>query len=350
MASERNRLLELDVLRGCAAAAVALFHYTVRYQQLYGFRIAPDVTLPHGALGVEFFFCISGFVIFMTLERTRRPMDFVVSRFSRLWPAYIAAMVLTFTAVHLIGLPGRSTTFVQALINLTMFQEMLHVPDVDVVYWSLQVELIFYCWMFTAYCTGMLAHMRVVLCLALLPPLAYFAAQHYFHHELSYLAGQLLLVRYAPYFVIGISAYNLYIRRPHAQLDLALMAAAVLVIYICMSTPEAAIALFACLVFCALALGRLHWIARGPFIFLGSISYTFYLVHQNIGYIVIRAASERGVPPDLAIALALVVTVLLATLLTRTVERPARSWIREVYGRYLKSAAGRGAGAVATAE
>ncbi len=251
----RDRLLELDVLRGVAAVAVVLFHYTVRYAQLYGYPTAPDLVLTHGYLGVEFFFCISGFVIFMTLDSTKRPLDFVVSRASRLWPAYIAALLLTFTAVHLFGLPGRQTSAAQALVNLTMFQELLRVPHVDPAYWSLQVELIFYCWMFVAYLTGMLAHIRALLCVSLLPPLVYYAAHHYFGHDLSFLASTFLLVNYSPYFTIGIAAYNLRAGRPHPYRDLLLMLAAVTVTAICLPGPDFAIAVVAAVVFCAAARG-----------------------------------------------------------------------------------------------
>ena len=332
--SERDRLLELDVLRGIAALAVVLFHYTVRYQQLYGYAVAPDLVMTYGFLGVEFFFCISGFVIFMTLDRTRRPMDFVVSRASRLWPAYIAAMILTYCAVHLCALPGRATTFGQALINLTMFQELLHVPHVDAAYWSLQVELIFYCWMFAAYLGGMLAHIRALLCLGLVPPLVYFMAHHYFHHDLSFLAQTFLLVQYIPYFTIGIAAYNLRSNRDHPRRDLLLMLAAVAVTAVCLTPPECAIALTAAIVFYAAARGHLKWIARGPLVFLGTISYTLYLIHQNIGYIVIRAAIGHGIPTDLAICMAIGVAIGLAAVLTRMVEKPARDWLRNVYKRH----------------
>ena len=118
--SHDERLVELDVLRGLAALAVMLYHYTVRFTQLYPNFPPAAAKLPCGFFGVEFFFCISGFVIFMTLDRTRRPMDFVVSRVARLWPACLAAMTVTFCAVDLIGLPGREVSALHALANVTM--------------------------------------------------------------------------------------------------------------------------------------------------------------------------------------------------------------------------------------
>jgi peptidoglycan/LPS O-acetylase OafA/YrhL len=108
----------------------------------------------HGHYGVNLFFIVSGYVIFMTLHRTREPMDFVVSRFSRLYPAYWVAVGLTFAVTALLGLPGKEVSFGQALGNLLMFHGLLGVPDVDNVYWTLQVELLFYAGMFTVHAMG----------------------------------------------------------------------------------------------------------------------------------------------------------------------------------------------------
>ncbi len=333
----RDRLLELDVLRGLAALAVVLYHYTGRFQQLYGYPAPPPFVVTQGYFGVEFFFCISGFVIFMTLERTRRPLDFVVSRFSRLWPAYIAALVLTFSVVHLVGLPGRETTLGQALFNLTMVQELFRVPHVDAVYWSLQVELIFYCWMFFAYRTGLLAHVRVLMCAALLPPILNAIVIWHFGRPVPYLAEKLLIVDYAPYFVIGLAAYNLYRRRAGGHLDVLLMVAAAATAALT-SAVDGIVAVCAAMVFCAAARGHLSWLARGPLVFFGTISYTLYLVHQNIGYIVIRALIARGVPALAAIGAALACVIALAAALTWLIEKPALRYVRDVYARRSASA------------
>jgi len=93
MSSPGPRLAQLDALRGVAALLVVGFHYTTRFDQLYGHAGEPLLSLPWGHYGVNLFFMISGFVIFMTLERTQRATDFVVSRFSRLYPAYWGALL-----------------------------------------------------------------------------------------------------------------------------------------------------------------------------------------------------------------------------------------------------------------
>ena len=66
------RLVELDALRGIAAMAVVAYHYTTHYANQIGHLTRLRFGFPAGNYGVHLFFLISGFVIFMTLERTRR--------------------------------------------------------------------------------------------------------------------------------------------------------------------------------------------------------------------------------------------------------------------------------------
>jgi peptidoglycan/LPS O-acetylase OafA/YrhL len=77
-ADSKHRFAELDALRGIAALMVVLYHYTTKYQELYGHTGATLIDLRAGRNGVQLFFAISGFVIFMTLERTKKPLDFIV--------------------------------------------------------------------------------------------------------------------------------------------------------------------------------------------------------------------------------------------------------------------------------
>src|SRR5690242_3910537 len=158
--SRPARIRGIDALRGIAAASVVLFHYTSHYQNLFGHSKPPLFQLSHGALGVVLFFLISGFVIFMTLQRTRRPLDFVRSRFSRLFPAYWAAMCITFIVLHILPVPGRSATLPRLIANATMVQGLFGIGSVDSVYWTLEVELCFYTIMFLLWWTGQLCNVE----------------------------------------------------------------------------------------------------------------------------------------------------------------------------------------------
>ena len=120
-----SRILELDVLRGLAALGVVLFHYTVVYPLSYNPYESTLFKFPLGYYGLHLFFMISGFVIFMTLERTAHSLDFIVSRFSRLFPCYWAAVILTFLILKNFSLylnlcPLLDVEFKNALINFSM--------------------------------------------------------------------------------------------------------------------------------------------------------------------------------------------------------------------------------------
>ena len=142
--STPSRMVELDALRGIAAVAVLGYHFTTRYQEQIGHVDGPPANLWIGNYGVYLFFLISGFVIFMTLERTRTAADFVVSRFSRLFPGYWAALLITSAVVYSVGLPFQRLPAGQWLLNFTMVQEILGAEPLDGSYWTLQIELFFY--------------------------------------------------------------------------------------------------------------------------------------------------------------------------------------------------------------
>ncbi len=63
----KARLAELDALRGIAALAVVVFHYTVKAPEILPRVVTVDHGFALGNYGVQLFFAISGFVIFMTV-------------------------------------------------------------------------------------------------------------------------------------------------------------------------------------------------------------------------------------------------------------------------------------------
>jgi len=138
------RLQELDGLRGVAVTAVLLYHYLYQFDAKYGHDFEIPELISLGKTGVHLFFMISGYVIFWTISRRSHPLDFVFSRFSRLYPAYWVAVLFTFTWVALVGPEDRAVDVFTLLANITMLHEYLGFRHVDGVYWTLSVELHFY--------------------------------------------------------------------------------------------------------------------------------------------------------------------------------------------------------------
>lgn len=328
-----HRLLEVDALRGLAAMSVVLFHYTTRFTELFKPNEVPTVSLPFGHYGVNLFFIISGFVIFMTLEKTNRPMDFVVSRFSRLFPAYWVAIFLTFSICHLLGLPGKLVGLGTAFANMLMLHGFFHVAHVDGVYWTLEVELLFYCGAFFLYRLRRLNLIHHVLFGLLVLKLAYYLLERQFGITLPWMLFRLLILGYIPWFALGISIYLAISRRDSGgwmqPAQTAVMA--LLTLWVCDSLFVFVLALaLATLVFLA-ASGRLPLLKTPPLVWLGAISYPLYLLHENIGWAIQLQLKAIGLPIDLTILIALITSLLLANALVLWVEKPAMLWIRTRY-------------------
>jgi len=333
--SRSSRIKGIDALRGIAAASVVLYHYTSNYQRVFGHAKPPLFYLSHGALGVVLFFLISGFVIFMTLERTRRPIDFVRSRFSRLFPAYWAAMCLTFVVLHILPIPGRTATVSRLLANTTMVQGLFGIGSIDTVYWTLQVELCFYTIMFLLFWVGQLRNVEfyllglMLLNIArsrLLPPGSPWLAHHALQAKIIDKVGEVLILNYAYAFLIGIMIYRFSQQR---QWRYPLVIALCL-LYAAQDGPW--LNLIATIVFTVLiggvALGRFRFLEFPPLLYLGFISYSLYLTHQHIGYAILRRLEASRLNVNIAIVLTVGVAMLIADLLTRTIEQPALRLLR----------------------
>jgi peptidoglycan/LPS O-acetylase OafA/YrhL len=324
--ADQSRIAELDVLRGLAALVVMLFHHTVIFQNMYGDGRPPG--LQFGVFAVHLFFMISGFVIFMTLARTRSALDFMVSRGSRLFPVFWVAVLLTQTVMSLAPLPVLAVSWHDALWNLTMLAEPLHVPMVDNVYWSLVIELAFYALMLVLFLAGGLRHIERLVMPWLLVQLAAVAAGTWLDYRIPAALTVLLLLKYAHLFLAGMLCYRI---RSDGVTPVrhALLAACCATQFAVQGVAAGIFGLLWFALFYALARRWLAWIALRPLVFLGTISYSLYLVHQNIGYVVMRALAAWPRPAQLLAAAATV--LLLATLLTFLVEQPALRLIRRLY-------------------
>ena len=157
-----RRIQELDALRGIAAIAVLCTHYFNFYDYWHHIHNVFDGISKYGSYGVHLFFVISGFVILMTISRCKTLLDFVVSRFSRIFPAYWTAMLVTALVLTLLHSPDRPT-WLQVLVGFTMTEKLFGIPHVDGSYWTLNVELSFYFWITIIFLLGWIPRIERVI-------------------------------------------------------------------------------------------------------------------------------------------------------------------------------------------
>jgi peptidoglycan/LPS O-acetylase OafA/YrhL len=329
-----SRLLELDGIRGLTAIAVLIYHYTTRYEEVNGHSRPLGFGFSFGQQGPAIFFIVSGFVIFMTLARTRQPQDFLVSRFARLFPAYWTAVALTFAVVSLFSLPGREVSLRDAAVNLSMLQEFFDVPDVDRVYWTLATELSFYGLVFVCFLRRWLAHISKISIGWLALSCLFVALNRGDAKYHSFLLKEYFIFEYSGFFITGILFYLGWRESSFPISRKLLILACLLPSIITGNEARMGAAALGILLFTLLVQSRLGLLRARSFVFLGQISYSLYLTHNNIGLIVIREMESRGLDPRLSVLLAASVAMVLATLITYLIERPAMSRIRHIHRRY----------------
>jgi peptidoglycan/LPS O-acetylase OafA/YrhL len=331
IAARNGRIRDLDALRGLAALAVVLFHFTTRYQAVYGHRTEPWLSVPWGHYGVQLFFGISGFVIFMTLDRTRSLSDFAVSRASRLFPAYWTAILITTLVVTFAGMKEFVRTPLEIAINTTMLQTFVNVRPVDGVYWTLSVELAFYCIMAALWKLRLLPRIEPVLFAWMGLEWIWAFSPKLIGFEPSWLLGALLIQDYIPFFAIGIAAYRMKCEPGRRGWAWAVMAAALLTVAVCDGWAHLIVALISTAALTAIALRGVPLLGARPLVWLGAISYSLYLLHELIGFALIRWLESAGISATAAIGLTTAAMLALAAAATFLVERPALRAIRGAY-------------------
>jgi peptidoglycan/LPS O-acetylase OafA/YrhL len=325
------RIRELDALRGLAAMAVVLFHYTTRFDELYGHKSRLWFDVPWGHFGVQLFFSISGFVIFMTLDRTRSLRDFAVSRASRLYPAYWAAILLTTTTVALSAMEEITRSPLEIAVNATMVQSFVNVPSVDGVYWTLSVELVFYCAMAALWKLRLLGSIEPVLLAWMSLKWVWRFAPSIFGIEPSWLLGVLFIQDCVPFFAIGIVAYRFRCRTADRRWIGVVIGAAIVTVAACDDFAHLVVALISTTVLGAIAMRPQALLVWRPLVWLGTVSYSMYLLHQFIGFAMLRWLETANLPTTAAIALTTGAMLALAGAVTFLVERPALRAIRKWY-------------------
>ncbi len=134
-ADARHRFDELDGLRGIAALAIVVFHAYQHARAPFASTVA-DIVLSSLDAGVDLFFVLSGFVIFLpfaraSLDGTQAPSirTFIARRAARILPLYYA-LFLTVWAIRYTGYPGQITDLWQHLT-------FTHVFDAERIFWTI---------------------------------------------------------------------------------------------------------------------------------------------------------------------------------------------------------------------
>jgi peptidoglycan/LPS O-acetylase OafA/YrhL len=165
------RYQNIDVLRGIAALLVVWLHASHLFVQVPSISahgtLAADVPafLHLGRAGVVAFFAISGFVVASTIREPKGlgTWQFAIKRFFRLYPAYWLTVLFTYLAIWV---PlGRQVEPTALLANLTMLPTLFGVESAMGHFWTLEIEFMFYVLVVVLFLVGKLRDTRMIVAL-----------------------------------------------------------------------------------------------------------------------------------------------------------------------------------------
>lgn len=275
-----RRSASIDCLRAIAILWVLLYHFSAL------------TFFSKGTFGVLLFFIISGYCIAFSVESSRTAWQFYAKRLGRLLPALTICGFITtlfkYLAPELVE-PGREMNWLSffympfGMSTLNVLQKPYILPDFS--YWSLSVEFQFYVFCFLMMAIGLRDRLIALLCVVIIfrtlsTSLDYPSSNDFFPFFLAGM-GAAALVRGRTRQGIGgiVAAFSLElyhlkigIKQPSVTLDIyrsLLLWAGTALVYLA---------------------GRYDHLLPRAFrvpAFIGVISYPLYLIHQDVGNMIL---------------------------------------------------------------
>lgn len=345
-----DRIQFLDGLRGTAILLVIVYHAFARWTEVvpYGDALAGFPLFVYGSLGVQLFFMISGFVIFLTLDKCGGVGDFFTRRWLRLFPAMlICSLFIWFTAPLMPERPAGPVTAYQLIPGITFIDEAwfrkvgLHTKSIEGAFWSIFVEVQFYILVGLSYFLvggrrAAIAVLLIVFSFALLraPIENHFAAlaDTVTFRRLAFLGDRLRADAYG-WFATGALLYIYRSQKSVGALILGIGVAAFAVAQpqLPKSATTLAAALVALLFVVSIASTKLQSIlSQRVLLILGYISYPLYLLHENMMVALIVKVGNwvPGLWPILMPVAPVLFVLLVAWIVAAYVEPPLKMFLQ----------------------
>ena len=328
----KNKNLQIQGLRAIAIIGIVIFHALIQFNNLY---LNQEMIIPSffvniinkmPSIGVYTFFILSG--LFMYNKKEFDLKTFYKNKFKKLYFPYLLCIIITFIITHIYYLPQRTVDFKELLLNIIMVNGFIGVDYVDGAHWYLTVLISFIIsygimnylkdklrinknimvliWLGLFDLSFLLFNLNSV---GLLGSIQYWFNLLFFswypHYFLYFLCGICLSddndkAKIITLFIILIHSYYLYgLEFMIEQLIL------ILVVYLC-------------------TLNRLSLLANKCLVYIGNLSYIWYLIHQNIIYVIelllCKIFSFNVMTVILSILLSLIIAIMINKLIDNVIK------------------------------
>jgi peptidoglycan/LPS O-acetylase OafA/YrhL len=355
--NEKSVIPGLDIIRFIAAFMVMSYHLcacvsadeaSINYKMLAGRAAFPELfsVTWFGWVGVEIFFVISGLVIVYSAEGASA-FAFVWKRALRLYPAaWVCATITAVTGLAL-GIETNRHLLGEWLASIVLFPRG---PWIDVVYWTLGVEIAFYSLIFVLLAIRQFSQLeRLAVILGMLSSgywiLGSLVAPHFLQAHLWNRTLELSLLPFGCFFGLGALTYVVFRAglSPLRVFAIILFASAGLVEVSYRSVDNnfsfhsnqsavvpqilfaaAVVAIFASLV----STGKFGRRSVRLIRILGLATYPLYLFHQIVGVAIMKVVLIAGAGKYTALAVAICLCVSASIAIAVFLEPPIRTLLR----------------------
>lgn len=323
-----HRIAEVDGLRGIAAFMVCILHFNL---------------FKYGGTGVDLFFMISGFVIYMSVTHISTPKQFWIGRFIRLYPVYFLSIIITlifypinFKAIRVNDVIG----------NLTLLQPLFRANFLIFVYWTLYIEMLFYFFISALLKLNLLHQIEQVIlcifCLITLTTTTYIIIgdnSPVYTRYFVIFRGIVQLYSFFHLFAAGILFYRVRAHGASVFRVVLIVCSFLLILLICYNTVDKTLDLtdkriIAALVFYTAFIlvvnNKAAFLTYKPLQFMGKISYALYVIHASFG-VWLRDLLMPNLGLVIAALISLVFTIALSYIITRFYDEPIRPILKKAF-------------------
>lgn len=337
-----NKLYSIQILRGLAAVAVVIDHVTHYMHKSFSGEswLFSSNIYNVGGLGVDLFFCISGFIMVITTHNKpnglSQSISFLKKRFVRIYPTYWFYCIITLALPFI--LYGK-TDLISKYDSLFLLQSFLLLPAKisETSFspflgqgWTLQYELYFYL-VFALALLVFRGWKVVALCSSMIIALLAISKYSVFNEYINYLVSNAIVID----FIMGMIAANIYISCSYKDVSIppiigwiAFFVTVLLISFnVIYKSPIDRVILFGVPSFFIVTMFSLvninpRKLINKFLVQLGEASYSIYLAHMIFIWTAMKyTKSLEWVKSDLAIVLIVSLICFLSYIMYMAVER-----------------------------
>lgn len=315
-----NKNLGIQGLRGGMMLWIVLFHFTARYNQIYPGNIDYNIMFENGGtVGVIMFFIISGFFfgrLFWSFESigsykecSKIIGENFLRRYYKLWKPYVISCIIITLFLMIMPLEGRTNTSVKVtLINLILIWHP-KVAYIDSAHWFM-ADLIYIQFMALLMLLFKKDYRKIIFLSYLCFLLGGYMLLSIQDGDVVKKFNSVFLFRNSLAFSLGILSN--FLKEKKGVLENTFLILGLVAMTIFINT----LYIIICYILFRILLNRYgnlyKLMTNKVLVFMGEISFYWYLIHQNIGYSILNKLSSMGVHTEMQILIPLVFTLSLA--------------------------------------